>query len=287
MKPYLLFFFPVLVFGCMSRSGGTHKHPDIYNNGSRIDYEVAGEGDTTLLFVHGWCINKSYWESQVDYFKDRYKVVTLDLPGHGDSDRNRTDWSMHNFGSDVVTVMEALMLDNVVLIGHSMGGNVILEAASMKPKAVIGFVGVDNFKDLGMEYSTEEKQEMDNFISQISDDYKGVVTGYASGMLFSESTEKKIQKRVLHDILNTPQEVSVGMLKSLSSVNEIEGGQMSRLRVKVHLINCDGMPTNEGQLKKYCGDAYEVHSIGSLGHYPMIEAPDRFNQILDEILQSL
>jgi hypothetical protein len=114
-----------------------------------------------------------------------------------------------------------------------------------------------------------------------------VVTGFASGMLFAESTKEDIRERVLNDILNTPAEISVGILRSLNSVTQVEAKQMERLRVKLHLINCDGMPTDEIQLRKYCRRSYEVHSIGSLGHYPMIEDTDRFNEILDDVLKSL
>ena len=54
---------------------------NIVSNKVRIDYTDTGTGDTTLLFVHGWCINKTYWEKQVAYFGKRYRVVTIDLPG--------------------------------------------------------------------------------------------------------------------------------------------------------------------------------------------------------------
>ena len=55
-------------------------------NNTTIAYNQYGKADTTLLFVHGWCINKEYWKDQSKYFSDKYKVVTLDLPGFGRSD---------------------------------------------------------------------------------------------------------------------------------------------------------------------------------------------------------
>lgn len=261
--------------------------PELYNLGTRINYEVAGEGDTTLLFVHGWCINQTYWSNQIQQFKDQYRVVTLDLPGHGQSGKDRDVWSIENFGGDVALLMEALSLKNVVLIGHSMGGNIILEAASRKPDAVIGFVGVDNFKDFGMEPSEEEMEEVAVFLKQIRDDYSGVMQQYARGMLFSENTPDDISNRVMQDVLSTPEDISINILESLWMENEAEIRQMQELQVKVHLINCNGYPTNEHQLEKYCGASYEIHPIGDLSHYPMIEAPDTFNAILDEIIKKL
>src|SRR6187200_3178241 len=58
-----------------------------------IEFDECGQGDTTLLFVHGWCINKEYWADQSKYFSDKYKVVALDLPGFGNSGKNRTEWT--------------------------------------------------------------------------------------------------------------------------------------------------------------------------------------------------
>jgi sigma-B regulation protein RsbQ len=285
MKPFLLFFL-VLVFSCTMRKSDVSL-PELYNLGSRIDYDMSGDGDTTLLFVHGWCINKSYWESQMNYFKDKYTVVAMDLPGHGESDKNRTDWSVQNFSKDVMFLVRVLSLKNVVLIGHSMGGNIILEPSITMPDVVIGFVGVDNFKDLAVEYTDDQKMEMDAFMNHVRQDYEGTISGFASNMLFAVSTSKSIQRRVLKDILETSPDISLGILESLEDAHAMEGAQMRVMKLKVHLINSDGFPTDETQLEKYCARSYQLHSIGNSGHYPMLEDPDRFNEILENILKTL
>ena len=281
--PLLIFF----IFSC-SRKEDNRKWPKITNLGAQLNYNVYGSGDTTLLFVHGWCIDQSYWSDQVDYFEDNYRVVTLDLPGHGHSGKERKIWSVENFSRDIIVIIEALSLTNVVLIGHSMGGDIILEATAKNPAVVVGFVGVDNFKDFGHSPSEEERAEVDLFFQQARVDYKGVMDQFAKGMLFTENTPNEISKRVMRDILHTPNDISIGILESLwTEDNDEKIEYMQELDVKVHLINCDGYPTNEAALEKYCGDSFEVHSIGNLSHYPMIEDPSRFNLILEDILHSL
>lgn len=278
----------ILFFACNSQKGDNRKWPKITNLGAQLNYNVYGSGDTTLLFVHGWCIDQSYWSDQVDYFEDNYRVVTLDLPGHGQSGKEREIWSIENFSRDVIVMMEALSLKNVVLIGHSMGGDIILEATAKKPGVVVGFVGVDNFKNFGQSPSEEEKAEVDLFFQQARGDYKGVMDQFAKGMLFTENTPNKISKRVMRDILNTPNDISIGILESLWTEDKDEEIEyMQGLDVKVHLINCDGYPTDVTAMERYCGNSYEVHSIGNLSHYPMIEDPERFNLILEDILHSL
>ena len=117
-------------------------------DGVSIHFDVQGNGATALVFVHGWCCNRHYWEGQAGHFSPDYTVVTLDLAGHGESGHNRTRWSVPAFGKDVAAVVEQLGLDQVVLIGHSMGGPVIVEPIGRLPAAVIGLVGVDTWQNV-------------------------------------------------------------------------------------------------------------------------------------------
>jgi pimeloyl-ACP methyl ester carboxylesterase len=78
-----------------------------------ISYDVQGEGEPALVFVHGWSCDKSYWRLQVPYFAKRHKVVTIDLGGHGESGIGRETWTMEAFGKDVAAVVEELELGRV------------------------------------------------------------------------------------------------------------------------------------------------------------------------------
>ena len=110
-----------------------------------IKYQTAGNGALALVFVHCWTCNRSYWDKQADYFAGRYQVVRLDLAGHGESGHERKDYRIDAFSDDVVAVVEKLGLKQVILIGHSMGGPVSVEAAKRLGDRVIGVVGVDTF----------------------------------------------------------------------------------------------------------------------------------------------
>jgi pimeloyl-ACP methyl ester carboxylesterase len=98
----VLLLFAVLFF--QEVSGQT----PIANHGVRIAYTDTRKGDTALLFVHGWCLNRSYWADQVSYFRDRYRVIAIDLPGFGESGRNRTEWTTTAFAADIDTVIAQL-----------------------------------------------------------------------------------------------------------------------------------------------------------------------------------
>src|SRR6218665_160315 len=123
---------------------------------ANIHYEVSGQGDTTLLFIHGSYIDQSYWKQQVEHFKNNYRVVTIDLPGHGTSGRERTFWSLDGFAKDVNYVVQELDLERVILVGHSMGADIALLAATASPAPYIGLIAVDHFKNAATPLPAEQ-----------------------------------------------------------------------------------------------------------------------------------
>lgn len=130
----------------------------IENNGIHMEFADSQIGDTTLLFIHGWGINHGYWEEQVAHFSEPYRVVTLDLPGFGASGKNREDWSAQSYAGDVETLISKLDLKDVILIGHSMSGAIVVETALLYQERVIAVVGIDNLKDIDF-IPTPEKLE--------------------------------------------------------------------------------------------------------------------------------
>src|SRR5512145_3174567 len=95
-------------------------------DGVPIVFEDQGHGPA-LVFVHGWSCDRTHWASQVPAFETHHRVVTIDLAGHGESGRGRAAWTIEAFADDVVAVVNALALERLVFVGHSMGGDVIVE----------------------------------------------------------------------------------------------------------------------------------------------------------------
>src|SRR5690349_6914406 len=82
----------------------------VKNGNVNIAYIKKGNNDTALVFVHGWCINKEYWQKQNDEFSKRYTIVAIDLGGHRESGHNRNSWTIDDFASDVIAVSDSLHL---------------------------------------------------------------------------------------------------------------------------------------------------------------------------------
>src|SRR5262249_30752044 len=107
------------------------------DDGVDIVCEVRGQGDTALIFLHGWCGDREYWKNQAEAFAADYRIVTLDQAGHGESGKNRKEWTTASLAGDVEAVVKALGLKRVILVGHSMGGPVALMAAKRMPGTVV------------------------------------------------------------------------------------------------------------------------------------------------------
>lgn len=249
-----------------------------------LDYTMSGNGTITLVFIHGAFIEKEYWQTQVEYFSKNYQVVTVDLAGHGKSGKNRNDWSIQALGEDIVTVINELNLSTVVLIGHSLGGDVILEVATIIPEKVIGFVGIDNFKNAGTAMPLEIQKIIDQALILMQTDFAGIAEDFARQSLITPSTDPLISMRVINDYKHFNPHVGITLLKSSFAYYNRERELLQKLSVKLNLINIDYFPTNEALLKLYAHSGYEVFNLKGTCHYPMIENPDEFNQLLQNVI---
>lgn len=271
-----LFFSPLIFAGTSSLPGGK-----IRNNGVIIDYTDTGSKDTALLFIHGWCMNKTYWNSQAAYFAGRYRVVTIDLPGFGASGRNRHTWTPEAYGMDIIAVIRQLDLHHVILVGHSTSGAAVLEAALLSPERIAGLIGVDNFKDIGQTESPEELQDEENFYAAARLNFKSIAQAYANGSLFSPSTGPQIRKKVLVDIAHSDSLIAVECLRQSNRYPYSQ--KLASLKFRLYLINSDLSPTDTLGLEKIAS-SYKLLTLHGCGHYPMIEDPDQFNVLMEEAL---
>ncbi len=249
-----------------------------------IHYTVHGSGDTTLLFVHGWCINGNYWNSQVEYFKNRYKVVTVDLAGHGRSPAGQKAVTIPEFAAGIDSVIGYLGLKNIVLVGHSMSGNINLHVWNRNRSRVLGFIGIDNFQRIGYEPNASEQQQEQQFLDTLKKDYARVVPALATGWLFHAKTDSLVRKRVLNDIAQMDPSFSVSALSGLSKEYRTEQELFPQMNIPLALVIAEGTWQNDSAHKKYCAAGFRVWSIANCGHYPMVEHPEQFNKKLEEAI---
>src|SRR6202011_6107803 len=142
------------------------------DDGLEIVGEVRGQGDTALIFLHGWCGDREYWKHQVEVFAADYRVVALDQAGHGESGKGRKAWTADGLAGDVEAVVKALALKRVILVGHSMGGPIALLAAKRMPGTVVAVIGVDTLWNAELKLPEEAAKK---FMESFEKDFKGTM----------------------------------------------------------------------------------------------------------------
>ena len=251
-----------------------------------IAFDGCGEGEVSVVFIHGWCIDRSYWSHQLAALCDQYQVISLDLPGHGESGDQRQGWTVEKFGQDVSAAIQQLDLQQVILVGHSMGGDVMLEAGLLQKDRIIGIIGVDTFKDTGALPDSLQQMEIDNFMQYARSDFQGAVSVFAEQFLFSSQTDSLSRSRVLASLQQADTSMAVAALESLFDYAAKEIPQLQALDKKLYLINSDVTPTLQDYFKAAAVD-YEVIDIVGTGHYPMIEKPAEFTNLLQQTVNRI
>jgi pimeloyl-ACP methyl ester carboxylesterase len=244
------------------------------HDGVAIAWESFGKGEPALVLVHCWSCDRHLWDEVVPRMAKDRRVVTLDLAGHGESGRNRKEWTIQAFGEDVRAVVEAADLHQVVLVGHSMGGPVILEAARLLPGRVVGLVPVDT--GLNVE-ATNSPQEVAGFIAPFEKDYRGTAERFTREYMFTPKTDPRVVERVVAKNAAAPPEIAIPCLRAAMSYDARPALRL--VRVPAHAVNADRFPTDVEANRRHFA-AYELTLMSGVGHYLMLEDPARFSDLL-------
>ena len=250
-------------------------------DGVQIHYETGGSGPPALVFIHGWNCDRSYWSAQLPVFASTHQVVAIDLAGHGDSGVNRVEWSMTNFGADVAAVADALQLEDIILVGHSMGGPVALEAARLLKGRVKMVIGADTLSDVSLRYPDEQ---LAGVLAAMEADFSGTVEGLVRGSFFLPTSDPALIDQIASDMSAAPAVAGIGAFGGFARwFNEEVEQTLPDIDVPIRLINSDYRPTNIGAGQALT-PSFEAVLMSGVGHFVMQEDPAQFNAIMAELL---
>ena len=227
-------------------------------------------GSPALIFVHGWLCDRSYWKGQIEPFSRDFKVVAVDLAGHGESGLIRRSWTIEAFGADVAAVVKKLNLQRVILIGHSMGSNVIAEAARQMPGRVAGLVLVGQNKDLGPGLTQEEVQA---FAAQLRTNFADSVAAFVR-RIFISTSDSALVERVAADMSSAPAAIALDALVFTLNYSRQMPHTLEELKLPVIAIKDTRGPTDVASLERY---GVQAMIMPGVGHFMMMENPEEFN----------
>jgi pimeloyl-ACP methyl ester carboxylesterase len=217
----------------------------------------------------------------MDAFQGDYRVIALDLAGHGASGKGRTAWTIPNFANDVAAVVRAVDAKNVVLIGHSLGGPVVAEAGLLVPDRVIGVIGVDAFFDAWADPAHAKMSD------QLRTNFADGTRAFVRKRLFLPTSPAPLADSISKAMAAATPEIALPALDSmLAWARDRQAAAASALQAPTGLIMTVGgrAATAKFQSATKGRPGLGVEEIPGTGHFIMLEVPSAFNARLREML---
>ena len=240
-------------------------------DGISIHWTSRGSGTQTVIFVHGWTCDETSWQRQVPAISQKYRVITLDLPGHGKSGSPKDGrFSMALFARAVEAVRSEAKVERAVLAGHSMGTPVIRQYALMYPQRVAGLVLVDGLIQLAGTGPGFARLQM------TGPEGLKIREQFVRSM-FSPATSADLQQQILKMTMSTSEATANGAFAATWDQSTFKNDVIAVPVLGVY-ADRSGVANRDGMNRLYSN--LEYHEIPGTGHFLMMEKPEEFNRLL-------
>ncbi|NHJ33145.1 MAG: alpha/beta hydrolase [Asgard group archaeon] len=247
-------------------------------DGVKLFYEVIGEGDIPLVMVPGlggWDC-KVMWKFQLP-LAEKFKLVISDLAGHGQSDKDRERYTMELFGQDIKAIVEQLDLTNIILVGQSLGGAIIVEAAKLMQKRVKGLICVDTLL-FPMYLNPSDEEAIKKAMEPYEEDFLKAFNELLENHLTDDFNPEALE--MFQKYIPTLDKRSINNIFSeLLRWNGTEA--LKSIDVPLKFIFA-GRSIQNAETREEMAKDYDVEFLEGVGHLLMLEDPDAFNEILEK-----
>ncbi len=247
-------------------------------DGIAIHRTITGTGPQTVILVHRWACDETVWSEQVAALAGKYRVVTLDLPGHGKSGSPQDGkFTMELFARAIEAVRAEVEADRIVLVGHSMGTPVIVQYARAYPARVTGLVFVDGRVTFGPKGPSKFNRQQ-----WLGEDGRKNRERMIAGM-YTPNTKPALQTRIRDMVMAT---TDVGAAGAMEAYHDPSIWKNEILSVPVLAIYAERSAAGQ---REYMPDHFrhmEYHEVDA-GHFLMLEKPEEFNRLLLAFLAQL
>lgn len=246
-------------------------------DGMRVHYKIMGHGRSTLVFVHGWGSDMSIWREQVAHFQSKARVVLIDLPGHGASDKPETTYSMKLLARAIRAVLDDAGVQRAILIGHSMGTPVIRQFDRMYPFRSRALVAVD-----GALRNSVSAEAVAQSVSMLrGSDYRAVVAKRVDEM--ATIAAEPLRDEIKATAARVPQYV---LISTTEEMYNPEVWKDDKIVVPLLVINQRApfwTSEYEQSVRNLALDV-DYQTIDGVDHFLMLEKPGEFNKRLENWL---
>ncbi|PZC41079.1 MAG: Pimeloyl-ACP methyl ester carboxylesterase [Chloroflexi bacterium] len=248
-----------------------------------MSYLDTGKVDSgnELILIHGWCSNKFHWNPQIEYFKNNFRVVAIDLRGHGNSSAPNLGYSFNSFSLDIKSLIDVLGITNPVIFGHSMGGAIAIYLANILGKNAKGLVMVDGSLNI-VEHETQLNNNQrissfkkNNYAQEIEKRYSN---------FFSHMKNNTLGKRIISDAVKTPEHVAYGSLLALYRDDVMSAG--SAINIPALYIANAYSPRSANEVKTFVPNSTFAQVVQA-GHFLHLEDIEQSNAMLNTFVNNV
>ena len=238
-------------------------------DGNKVRYtDTGGDAKNAIVFVHCWMCNSEFWREQVGAFP-QYRVIALDLPGHGESDKPKMEYTIEHFARSVEAVMDDAGVKKAVLVGHSMGTPVTRRFYELYPKKTLAIVTVD-----GALIPMGPREEIDKFFQPMLANYRPSVATFLDGML--QPTWPGVKPFIRSAMLATEDHVGTSAMKNMIEDSFAQHGKIDVPVLAVMAPSPYWPKDLDAQYKAVAPDI-DFQMWTGVSHFLQLERPKEFN----------
>ena len=239
--------------------------------GNKVRYHDIGntKSKNALVLVHCWTCNVEFWKDTYNAFPN-YRVFAMDLPGHGNSDKPKIDYSIEYFAKSVDAVMKKAGVKKAVFAGHSMGTPIIRRYYELYPDKTLGLIVVD-----GALLPFGPRAEVDKFFEPLFKNYKGGAATFIDGML--QTAHAEVRPFIRSSMLATPDYVGSSAMKLML---DDAYAKHSKIDVPVLAVMAlsDYWPANLKDQFALIAPNLDFQMWSGVSHFLQMEKPTEFNE---------
>jgi pimeloyl-ACP methyl ester carboxylesterase len=244
----------------------------------RLAYDAAGAGDPPMIFVHGWCCDRSHFAPQVTHFSASHAVATVDLRGHGESsapDPGPGAYDIAMLANDVLAVAAAAALPRPVLVGHSLGALIGLVCAG-RPGAIRALVMIDPAPITNESAKAYFRESVDVVCGDEDQSWR---TSLFKGMFLP--TDAARREAIIAGSAAVAPGIAAALLRAMG---EFDGASVLGGATVPVLSIGSAVPANSAaDLRRACPAITIGQTVGA-GHFIQLEVPDQVNAMIERFL---
>jgi pimeloyl-ACP methyl ester carboxylesterase len=241
-----------------------------------LGYSTAGAGEPALLFLHGWCGDRSFFAPQFEYFSQSHRVVSVDLPGHGESAVPDV-YSIEAFAGDVAALATDLQLGRSVVFGHSIGAMVALALSQSEPELVRAVALVDP--------PPLSKEVWNGFAPQLIASFSGPdgPTGRRQFVeqMFLATDDTTRRAKIIETMTSVPNDIAIPLVQAIAAFDAM--AVLRRCQVPVVTIS-SAVPTNDTATLLEANATMMIGQTVGAGHFLQLEVPEQVNPMIERFL---